>query len=207
MASEEEREVSSDSDSSESIQLQNTSCRRRGQSCTPSSTELAIKLVICMNHTWTFISFLGNTLVKIGKGVKKAFEPENYVFFRDSNFPHRITDVKLSGPGIAPIQWHYDAINKTFISNALFETSQEYNTKHLPFLTGEVKYNDLPLYDISDFIETVRWAAEPNEQHPSIPVIFGAWSLHSGVVLHASEALKLEVINDEGDSKTFIVRP
>jgi hypothetical protein len=202
-------DVANDSDASEVAQSKQTTCRKsnRRNWCSSSSTEIALKTVIFLNQTWMALSVFGNTLLKISKAIKKTFEPENYVFFRDSNFPYKITDVKLSGPGIAPIAWHYDAANKTFISAALFETSQEYHTKHLPFLTGEIKYNDLSLYDISDFIETVRWAAEPNEEHPSIPVLFGAWSLHSGVILHASDALKLEVINDEGESKTFVVRP
>lgn len=168
--------------------------------------DVALKTLSILNTTWSFLSSAASFVWKVGKGIWKSVLPENYVFFNGSGFPYNIHDLNLNAPGVAAPEWYYNASRRIFISAHLHDTSDSFQTHHLPFLSAEVKYNDLMLYDITEFMEAVRWAGDGAQHPPSASVLLGAWALETGVVLHASEHLKLVVIDDEGSEKTFALR-
>lgn len=152
-----------------------------------------------LNQTWDFtanlLGFLGNVL----KHVSHAFEPEVYVFFKDSFYPYRLADCRLNQPGIAEVEWYYDDDRKLFFKPS---ADQRENT-HFPYLSVEIKYNDLTLYNISDFVESMRWSAE--DTPPSADHILGIWMMKKGIVLSKTH-LSLSIINEEGNVETISLR-
>jgi hypothetical protein len=123
-----------------------------------------------------------------------------YVFFQNSNYPYRSQEITLAGPGIAPIDWYYNADKMLFVSYPVYNTSSLYETHHLEWLSGQVRYNDLVLYDITEFLQQVRWAGSAR---PSPARVLAAWSLHSGIVLNATEGLTLQVISEDGSESSL----
>ena len=164
-----------------------------------TSVHWSLQAAAFLNMTWTVLQVIGRFAGDISKGIYRAIQPDTYIFFSGEAHPYRLSDVCMQGPGVAPIAWNYNARSHTFISGLLFDNAQEYVTHHLPFLACEIKYNDLVLYDISDFVEKIRWAGAPSQEHPSPRLILAAWTLESGVVLQHSDSLKLSAINDSGD--------
>ena len=143
------------------------------------------------NMAWDFtieiVSFTGTLL----KNVHRSFEPNVFVFFKDSYYPYRLAELYLNSPGSAEIEWYYDAGKKLFYQS----NSELHGSRHFPYLSSEIKYNDLTLYDISEFIEAMHWSAR---QAPSAEYILGIWMMQKGIVL-SKRHLNLSVINEEGD--------
>jgi hypothetical protein len=166
------------------------------------STEATLQALLWFNfivnlalHGYSFVS-------KVSKGILRSVQSETYVFFHDSSYPYRLQDYQLQGPGIAPIEWYYDADKKLFISANEYETSEEYFPRHFPYLSGEVRYNDLTLHDITEFVNEVRWVSTGS--HPSPKHLLAAWTLHSGIVLlNNKEHLTLRCIMDTGNEATI----
>jgi hypothetical protein len=146
----------------------------------------------CLQALWQF-------LTSVVKGVKRGLRDNIYVFFQGSSHPYYLDDIQMTSPAIPPVEWYYNAKSHTFISARLYNTSEQYHTHHIPYLTAEVKYNDLILYDISDFINSVRWAGEEGETMPNADHLVSAWTLSSGIVLQRSDAMALSVINTDGE--------
>lgn len=168
--------------------------------------EWGVRALILLNYTTTFISYVGSFIWKLGRGIVKSFQPETYVFFTDSDVPYNRNELNLDAPGVAQIAWYYDASKHIFISTRLFNTSEHIHVHHLPYLSAEIKYNDLVLQDLTDFIERVRWAGDLDQGPPSASVLLGAWSLQTGIILQKSESLRLIVINEEGNEQTISLR-
>lgn len=165
-----------------------------------------------MAFTTQALHFLWLLVGNVGRGVKRSFQEDIYIFFKGSSHPYYSNDVKLNQSGVPEIDWYYNAATNTFLTSRLYANSQTYHTHHIPFLTAEVKYNDLSLYDISDFINSVRWAGtdDPDghqiEPMPNVDVLLSAWSLSSGIVLKRSDQMNLCVINTDGDETKIPLR-
>jgi hypothetical protein len=162
-----------------------------------------IQTFFWLQMLWTALSYLGNKTAVVSKSVIRGLQSKTFVFFQDSNYPYRLQDYTVAGPGIAPVEWYYDADKKLFISNTLYNTSSEYTSHHISWLAGEIKYNDLVLYDVSDFLEQVKWAGTTK---PSVARVLSAWSLHSGIVLNGKEGLSLHTINEDGTESALPFR-
>lgn len=169
--------------------------------------ELGVKALAFMNMTWNVLSQVGTFIWSVGKGIWRSIQPENYVFFTGSSYPYNMNDLNLNSPGVAPIAWYYNASRRIFVAGHLHNTSENFRTHHLPFLSAEIKYNDLALYDITEFMEKVRWAGDSEKEPPSANILLAVWTLHTGIVLYSSDSLKLVVIDDEGNEKTFMLKP
>ncbi len=166
------------------------------------SAEASLQALLWFNFIIT-LAYQGFTIVsKVGKGILRSIQSESYVFFSDSYHPYRIQDINLHAPGVASVEWYYDADKKIFIAAPLYENSSDYSPRHFPYLSGEVRYNDLTLHDISDFLNELRWVG--NGGAPSPKHILAAWSLYSGIVLlHNKDHLTLQCIMDTGNEETI----
>lgn len=153
-----------------------------------------------------FLQFLWVLFGNVGRGIKRSFQEDMYVFFKGSSYPYYLNDVHLNRSGVPEIDWYYNAATNTFLTARLFTNSQSYHTHHIPFLSAEVRYNDLVLYDVSEFINSVRWAGEESEAMPSVDVLMSAWSLSSGIVLKRSDQMNLFVINTDGNETKIPLR-
>lgn len=150
------------------------------------------------NMAWDFtadlVSFTGTVL----KNLHRSFEPSIFVFFKDSFYAYRLADLQMNAPGSAEVEWYYDADRKLF-----FEPNSEIrDTKHFPYLFAEIKYNDLSLYDISEFIEEMHWCGR---EAPSADHILGIWMIQKGIIL-SKRHLTLSVIDEDGETTSVALR-
>lgn len=162
-----------------------------------------VQALLWLQVLWNFLSYLTTTSKTVGVSVIRSLQTQMYVFFKGSHYPYRMQDYTITGPGIAPVEWYYNADTKVFTSNLLYNTSTEYETHHFEWLTGQIKYNDLVLYDISDFLQQIRWAGTTR---PSIAYVLAAWSLDSGKVLNSVDGLTLQTINADGTESNLACR-
>lgn len=152
---------------------------------------------------WTWISFFGAKGYEVSKNIVRSFQPHIYVFFQGSNYPYRLQEYSIAGPGVAPVEWFFDSDQQLFLASNVYNTTTEYDTKHFEWLSGQIKYNGLVLYDITEFIQEVKWAGT---SRPSPARILSAWSLSSGIVLNFSEGLTLCTINEDGTESVLSLR-
>ena len=151
--------------------------------------------------------FLWILLGNVTQGVKKTFQDEQFVFFKDTSYPYLLSDIKLNSPGVPDVEWYYNSKTHTFLTARLYNNSQAYHPHHIPYLTAEIRYNNLVLYDISEFINSVRWAGEESEAMPNLDHLISVWSLSSGIVLQRSAGMTLSVINTDGAEVQIPLRP
>ena len=142
--------------------------------------------------------FTWRLLGNVASGIKKTFQDEQYVFFKDSSYVYPLSETKLNCPGVPDVEWYYNSKTHTFLTARLYTNSQAYHPHHIPYLTAEVRYNNLVLYDISEFINSIRWAGEEAEAMPNVDHLISVWSLSSGIVLQRSAGMTLSVINTDG---------
>ena len=161
-----------------------------------------IQTLLFMQFVWVILSRAANVTQTIGLGVVRSLQPQIYIFFQGSAHPYRLQDYTIGAAGVAPVEWYYNADTKVFISSNLYNTSNEYQSHHFQWLSGEIHYNGLTLYDITEFLQQIRWAGA---SRPSVALVLSAWSLHSGIVLNIREGLFLKAINEDGSESTLNV--
>jgi hypothetical protein len=177
----------------------------------PSSQEVfllyaqrfGLQTLLFLQFVWTLLSKAASSTQSISLGVVRSLQTHLYVFFQGSSYPYRAQDITLAGPGIATIEWYYNADTKVFYSSTVYNSTNEYHTHHLQWLAGEIKYNDLVLYDVSEFLQQVRWTGA---QKPTPALVMAAWSLHSGIVLNLRDGLVLKTINEDGTESNLNLR-
>lgn len=159
-----------------------------------------------LNGAYRFLSSSWSLCQNVYKGVKRSLSENVYVFFEDSSYPYALDEIEMKSPGVPSIEWYYNHTTKTFISARLYTNSQHYHTHHIPYLSAELQYNDLTLYNVTEFMNDVRWAGEDGEPMPSADHLVSAWTLYSGVVVKRSDAVSLLVINTDGDEQRVPLR-
>jgi hypothetical protein len=162
-----------------------------------------IHALLFLQLVWTFLSRAASNTQMVSRGVVRSLQTQLYVFFQTIPYPYRAQTTTLAGPGVPPIEWYYNADTKVFLSSNLYNTTNEYHTHHLEWLSGEICYNDLVLYDVSDYLQQVRWAGT---SRPSPSVLLAAWSIHSGIVLNLRDGLVLKTINEDGSESSLELR-
>ncbi len=162
-----------------------------------------LQSLLFLQFVWTLLSQAASTTQTVSMNVVRSLQTQLYVFFQGSPFPYRAQTTTLAGPGIAPIEWYYNADTKVFLSSTVYNSTNEYQAHHLQWLTGEVKYNDLVLYDVSEFLQQVKWAGT---ERPTPVLVLAAWSIHSGIVLNLRDGLVLKTINEDGTESSLPLR-
>ncbi len=163
----------------------------------------SLQALLFLQMMWTVLSRAANVTQSVSVGVVRSLQTQMYIFFQGSTYPYRLQNYTLSGPGIAPVEWYYNADTKVFVSSNLYNTSNEYQTHHFQWLSGEIQFNGLTLYDVTEFLQQVRWAGAAQ---PSTALVLSAWSLHSGIVLNMRDGLVLKTINQDGTESLLNVR-
>lgn len=163
----------------------------------------SLQTLLFLSMVWSLLSHAASVTQTVGVGVARSLQTQLYVFFQGSTYPYRVQDYTIAGPGIAPVEWYYNADSKVFISANLYNTSNEIQSHHFEWLSGEIQFNGLSLYDVTEFLQQVRWAGA---SRPSSALVLAAWSLHSGIVLNLRDGLVLKVIQGDGSESTLTVR-
>lgn len=167
---------------------------------THAYNELPLYTLVTFNTSVMILSFIWDIISRVGKNLLKSVKTDTYVFFDKNYTPYHTSDFKICGPGIAPLAWNYSSDNRTFTTPNLNEDGIVLH--HLPFLAAQIKYGDLILYDITDFVGRVKCFSQRNVT-PSPELIVAAWSLESGIVVSQTGLIQLSIITDEGDSKNI----
>ena len=165
--------------------------------------QVGFQAFIWLQFIWSVLQVVTQKGMVVGKSVVRSLQPKHYVFFQGSHYPYRAQDYTLAGPGVAPVEWYYDADKKLFISSQLYNTTTEFDTHHLEWLCAEIKYNDLTLYDITEYIEQVKYAGSTK---PSASRVLAAWSIESGIVLNAKDGVTLHTLNEDGSESQLTLR-
>ena len=147
----------------------------------------------------TLMSFF-NAVAHLYKKIHTAiYENNTYIFFKDIGYPvpENLTNIESSKSALP--QWKYVADQYQF-----FEWYPGGNTtvlncassNSLPMLSMEILDGDEVIYDLSDFIASVRvynsTAAAPT---PSIGHVVAAWMLDAGTILNPSRNFILRYVN------------
>jgi hypothetical protein len=170
------------------------------QVATHAYKELPLYTLVTFNATMMILTAIWDILSRVTKNVVKSIKTDTYVFFDKNYTPYHTSDFKTTGPGIAPIAWHYSSDSLTFSTPNLDEVGIVLHP--LPFLAAQIKYGDLILYDITEFVGKIKCFSQRHDT-PSPELIVAAWSLESGIVVSQTGLIQLSIITDEGDSKNI----
>ena len=167
------------------------------------SPQYALYALVTFNFLWTVTKSITGFTYTVGKSVWKTLQPDTYYFFEGYDAAYKASDYTRSGPGVPPVEWVYDSKKKTFMNPMGSQRSH-----HLPWLSAEIKHMNLTLYDITAFVESIRFFHD--EGVPSVPSatsvpsaehVLSAWSLESGILLNKSGSLVLSVIDENGEGE------
>lgn len=167
-----------------------------------SSRQFLFQTALFIQSLWNLVSHVFETTKTVSVSVVRGLQAKNYVFFQGSTYPYRQQEYSLTGPGVPPIEWYYNADTKLFLSSSLVATTDEYQRHHMPWLSGQIRYNDLVLYDITEFLEELYWAGTTR---PSPAHVLAAWSLDSGIVIQNTNKITIQTINEDGTESTLSI--
>jgi hypothetical protein len=166
-------------------------------------THVGLSTLLWLQFFWTLLCEAGSVAQTVGTSVLRGLQSKTYIFFQGSTHPHRLQDYTLYGPGVPPVAWYYDAEKKIFYSGAIYNTTREYELHHFEWLTGEIRYNNLTLYYVTEYLNQIKWAGQ---EPPSAALVMAAWALHSGVVLTLLDGITLSTINQDASESNLPLR-
>jgi len=115
------------------------------------------------------------------------FSPKFYMFFDDSVFPYefRISQARASGSAIPSLIYNTDS--KLFFpwsEEASFNEIMQNDSYELPVLSLEIVDKDGKVaYDLTDFIEKIKYIDMSGAEIPAIGHIIAVWQLSSKIIL------------------------
>lgn len=152
---------------------------------------------------YTYVLTAIETTTFVGKktylAVSNAITDEQYVFFKNDPVPYPFHKISSSRAAACEPAWTYNLTKNTFTAS---NRSARY--VRLPWLSAVIKYNDMKLYSLDDFIDTVRFS-EMNGTHPDAQTLLSAWSLFTGNVLDKNLEMDLLIIDGDGNEEIFVL--
>lgn len=165
--------------------------------------QVGFQSLLWLQFLWSVATQVGSVVQSVSTGVLRGLQSQVYVFFQGSTYPYRLYDYTLTGPGVPAPEWFYDADKKIFYSSTVYNTTTEYALHHFEWLSGQIRYNNLILYDVSDYLQQIKWAGS---QRPSAAHVLAAWAIHSGVVLTLLDGITLSTINEDASETSVPIR-
>ena len=158
-----------------------------------------IMSLIFVTNVWA--GSLKSYLRRIYSIIEQASKPNIYLFLENypQPFPARLLD--LDSPHTAPPELVYNADSTTFYpykKDSTYETMiQEHKPKRLPVLSIEILDGESNvIFDLTDFIDRVRFINISGTDIPNISEIISAWSIESYVVLNKNNYNVRYIMND-----------
>lgn len=154
-------------------------------------------------------NYATNTLATASKFARKlvkafygVFVPDTYIFFDKIAHAYSTSKVNAYASTSAIPMWTYNSDTHEFFEWPMAASSRAGD--QLPLLSMEIAEDGNIVYDITDFIETVRvYNACGEVCAPYISHIVGAWTLSSGIVLDPSKNFAVHLITNDGESQTL----
>lgn len=157
------------------------------------------RLLWALLYIYNFAEASVNSVVaffdRLAKAYTAVFRPNYYIFFEGATMPHSFYTTNYWATGSAAPELMYCADKKVFfpwIPRNPAIPSQGVNFddvlvaerfKSLPYLSMEIVDNEgRAIYDLTDFLETLRYVALDGFAVPSLGHILAAWSLSSAIV-------------------------
>jgi hypothetical protein len=153
---------------------------------------------ISVQRIGEFFKVVDSEIRKFGQILLDGYQTPLYVFLQGYPTPFRRSHIRLGEIGTPAVTWYYQPEIPLFFKHIPIP-----DTHHrLPWLTAEIKKGEQVLYNLSDFVNSLRWQATDGIHHPTFEEILAAWTLKSGIVLDHNPDFVLECINEEGDTVT-----
>ena len=157
------------------------------------------RLLWALLYIYNFAQATWDSLVAFFERLKKAytavFRPNYYIFFEGATMPHPFYTTHYWASGSAAPELMYCADKKVFFpwiprNPAIPSQGVDFDDvlvperfKSLPYLSMEiVDAEGRAFYDLTDFLETLRYVALDGFPVPSLGHILAAWTLSSAVV-------------------------
>lgn len=164
---------------------------------------LALQTMNWLMNTYDLISLYLN---KTEAGFKYAFFTRWYTFFEGNPTPYLENELAKTSLISAAPEWYYSPDEMLFVQSGLEElkgyAAKDLTTRqkrHIPFLSADIQEGDAVHYDLTDFVEQVRWVARSPSSGPTVSQLVAAWSIHSGVIPDTRRNFTLHWINTSGE--------
>ena len=132
-------------------------------------------------------------------GAVRALEPRVYYFLKGYNTPYHEHTVNIHASTSADVDFVYNMDKKAFHDVSDFTV-----TKYLPILSIEVIRDDVAIYDLTDFIESMTVVSDVSAfRYPSVSQIVNAWAIGSQIVFDTSIDFKVRCVSSEGEEYEF----
>ena len=131
--------------------------------------------------------------------------PEYYIFFKNSAYPYLLSNTHPWATGSAVPEFVYWANSKIFmpwVSNNVYRVEPWENGNTLPLLSLDLvnTSDDTVAYDLTDFIEGVRYVGD---SIPTLNQVIAVWTLASNVVPNLAE-MKIRYVNEDGETIVIV---
>ena len=153
-----------------------------------------LQIVVFLKKVFDILLHVSTVTVK---NTYRLTRPNEYIFFDKYYTPFASLDLNMVGPGLPAIEWFYNPDTSVF-----YKSIENTQFSRLPWLAASIYFNEMKLYSMDDFIDTVRYDTESSKM-PSPAVLVGAWSLNRGILLDRNLDLVLRVINEDGEETEF----
>ena len=155
-------------------------------------SNLTLRCLSVYNTLVSCVDIFSKSVNKFYCAVSAALEPAVFVFFDKIPHPYLRNLLNPEASTSAKPLWRYTADTHTFVAwNGGAVVS-------MPIFSMEVVEDGKMVYDLTDFLETVRVYGE--SETPSVAHIVQAWSLSSGIVLNPARKFFIRYINEEADT-------
>ena len=178
-----------------------------------SFTKFAVlrSFITLFNFGTSLYSTLNSWMDRLVEVFQVLTEPIHYVFFEGNVTPYLLRKVNTWASGSAAPELLYSADSKIFVPWLPGQTTDEIlsqlladsKLKCLPILSLEI-VNEVEevVYDLTDFLESVRYMEVDGLPQPTLFHILAAWSISSHVVPNYSKYI-VRYIDMNGDVKTM----
>ena len=153
-----------------------------------------LQIVVFLKKVFDILLHVSTVTVK---NTYRLTRPNEYIFFEKYSIPFASFDLNMVGPGLPSIEWFYNPDTSVF-----YKSIENTQFSRLPWLAASIYFNEMKLYSMDDFIDTVRYDTESSKM-PSPAVLVGAWSLKTGILLDRNLDLVLRVITEDGEETEF----
>jgi len=162
---------------------------------------VAFWLLFVFNSLSTSYTSVAEYVKKIRMVYEELSRPEYYIFFKNSAYPYRLSNTHAWATGSAVPEFVYWADSKIFmpwVSNDVYHVAPWENGNTLPMLSLDLvnTSDDTVAYDLTDFIEGVRYVGE---SIPTLNQVIAVWTLVSNVVPNLAE-MKIRYVNEDGET-------
>lgn len=144
---------------------------------------------------------------KLYIGVQYAFIEKVYYIFEFLPTPVLISSVNISAESSAVPEWYYLPDSNTFLEweqGTPLSVLKQSEPLELPILSMEILEDDIVIFDLTNFIETMKVHTVQSEFFPSVAHILAAWSISSAVILDATREFKVRMITTKADTKEVL---